>query len=184
VRPLIMRPERLERLQQHVMMFFTGYSRTASEVAKDQIEQIPNKKLNLRQMMQNVDEAEAILLDKSDRLDDFGRLLHEQWKLKRELSSKISTSQIDEIYETGIKIGALGGKLIGPAAAASCCLLRGPSSRTGSRRLCQDYCTSPAASISWAARSFITRITTSFRPRRRPMEALFPGDRGITAVYL
>ncbi len=113
VRPLIMRPERLERLQQHVMMFFTGYSRTASEVAKDQIEQIPNKKLNLRQMMQNVDEAEAILLDKSDRLDDFGRLLHEQWKLKRELSSKISTSQIDEIYETGIKIGALGGKLIG-----------------------------------------------------------------------
>lgn len=113
VRPLIMRPERLERLQQHMMMFFTGYSRTASEVAKDQIEQIPNNKPNLRQMMQIVDEAEAILLDKSDRLDEFGRLLHEQWKLKRELSSKISTSQINEIYETGRKAGALGGKLLG-----------------------------------------------------------------------
>jgi len=113
VKPLIMRPERLDRLQQHVMMFFTGLSRTASEVAKDQIEQIPNKMPNLRQMMQLVDEAEAVLLDKGDRLDEFGKLLHEQWKLKRGLSSKISTSQIDEIYETGIKAGALGGKLMG-----------------------------------------------------------------------
>jgi D-glycero-alpha-D-manno-heptose-7-phosphate kinase len=113
VRPMIMAPERLERLQQHIVLFFTGYSRIASEVAKDQIEQIPNKKPNLRQMMQFVDEAQAILIDKKDRLDEFGKLLHEQWMLKRDMSSMISTPHVDEIYETGKKAGALGGKLLG-----------------------------------------------------------------------
>jgi D-glycero-alpha-D-manno-heptose-7-phosphate kinase len=113
VRPLIMRPERLERLQQHIMMFFTGLSRTASELARDQVEQIPNNKPDLRQMMQIVDKAEALLLDKNDCLEEFGRLLDEQWKIKRGLSSRISNSHIDEIYEAGIRAGALGGKLMG-----------------------------------------------------------------------
>jgi len=113
VRPLIMRPERFDALQQHVMLFFTGYSRTASEVAADQIAQIPNKKPNLRNMMQLVDEAESLLLAKEDRLDEFGKLLHDQWMIKREMSSRISTPEIDQIYETGIKAGALGGKLLG-----------------------------------------------------------------------
>jgi D-glycero-alpha-D-manno-heptose-7-phosphate kinase len=113
VRPLIMRPERFEALQQHMMLFFTGYSRTASEVAADQIAQIPNKTANLRQMMQLVEEAESLLLSKEDRLNDFGRLLHEQWMLKREMSSRISTPEIDSIFDTAMKAGALGGKLLG-----------------------------------------------------------------------
>jgi D-glycero-alpha-D-manno-heptose-7-phosphate kinase len=113
VRPLIMRPERFEALQQHMMLFFTGYSRTASEVAADQIAQIPNKTASLRQMMQLVEEAESLLLSKDDRLKDFGRLLHDQWMLKREMSSRISTPEIDRIYETAMKAGALGGKLLG-----------------------------------------------------------------------
>jgi len=113
VRPLIMRPERFEALQQHMMLFFTGYSRTASEVAADQIAQIPNKTANLRQMMQLVEEAESLLLSKEDRLNDFGRLLHEQWTLKREMSSRISTPEIDSIFDTAMKAGALGGKLLG-----------------------------------------------------------------------
>lgn len=113
VRPLIMRPERFDALQQYMMLFFTGYSRTASEVAADQIAQIPNKKPNLRQMMQLVDEAESLLLSKEDRLTDFGKLLHDQWMLKREMSSRISTPAIDHIYETGMNAGALGGKLLG-----------------------------------------------------------------------
>lgn len=113
VKPLILPPERMERLQQHIMLFFTGYARTASEVAKSQIENIPNKRNDLRQMMQLVDEAEAKLLDKRDGLEDFGRLLHEQWLIKRGMSSQITNSDIDTIYETGMKAGALGGKLLG-----------------------------------------------------------------------
>lgn len=113
VRPLIMRPERFEALQQHMMLFFTGYSRTASEVAADQIAQIPNKTANLRQMIQLVDEAESLLLSREDRLKEFGKLLHDQWMLKREMSSRISTPEIDTIYENGMRAGALGGKLLG-----------------------------------------------------------------------
>ena len=113
VKPFILPPEKYEHLQQHVMLFFTGYSRTASEVAKDQIQNIPNKKNDLRQMIQLVDEAAAVLVDKRDRLDEFGRLLHEQWLIKRNMSSQVTNSSIDTIYETGIKAGALGGKLAG-----------------------------------------------------------------------
>ncbi len=113
VRPLIMSPERFDSLQQHMMLFFTGYSRIASEVAADQIAQIPNKKANLREMMQLVEEAEALLLSKEDRLAEFGKLLNDQWMVKRGMSSRISTPEIDQIYETGMKAGALGGKLLG-----------------------------------------------------------------------
>jgi len=113
VKPLILPPEKLESLQQHIMLFFTGQARTASEIAKVQIENIPNKKTDLRQMMQLTDQAEAALLDKRDRVEDFGRLLHEQWQLKRGMSSQITNSGIDAIYQAGMKAGALGGKLLG-----------------------------------------------------------------------
>jgi D-glycero-alpha-D-manno-heptose-7-phosphate kinase len=94
-------------------MLFTGFSRTASEIAEHQIAQIPKKKVNLHQMMQLVDEAESLLLAKEERLDYFGKLLHDQWLLKRDISSHISTPDIDDIYERAMKAGALGGKLLG-----------------------------------------------------------------------
>ncbi len=113
VKPLILRPEKLELMQQHIMLFFTGLARTASEIAGEQINNIPNKNPDLRQMMKIVDAAEAILLDKEGRLEDFGRLLHEQWLIKRGMSSQVTNSNIDAIYENGMKAGAWGGKLLG-----------------------------------------------------------------------
>ena len=113
VKPFILPPDKLERLQQHVMLFFTGYSRTASEIAKNQIDNIPHKKPDLKQMMQMVDEAEKTLTDKTERFELFGRLLHEQWQIKRGLSAQITTPEIDAIYEAGMKAGAYGGKLLG-----------------------------------------------------------------------
>jgi D-glycero-alpha-D-manno-heptose-7-phosphate kinase len=64
-------------------------------------------------MLQLVDEAEAIITSPTRSLDEFGRLLHESWKIKRSLTQKISTAAIDEIYEAGLSAGALGGKLLG-----------------------------------------------------------------------
>jgi len=113
VTPLIVSPERLERLQQHLMLFFTGFSRTASEVAKDQIEQIPNRARELRDMVGLVAEAESVLTSKEDRLEDFGRLLDEQWRIKRGMSSRISTDEIDAMYGAALHAGAIGGKLLG-----------------------------------------------------------------------
>lgn len=113
VRKMILPPDRIADLEQHLMLFFTGFSRTASDVAKEQIKLIPSKTSNLNQMMNLVTEATALLQDKTDRLDDFGRLLHEQWLVKKQMSSQITNSDIDTIYQAGMNAGALGGKLLG-----------------------------------------------------------------------
>jgi D-glycero-alpha-D-manno-heptose-7-phosphate kinase len=113
VRKMILTPTRIAGLEQHMMLFFTGFSRIASDIAKEQIRLIPSKRSNLNQMMHLVTEAAALLQDKADRLDDFGRLLHEQWLVKKKMSSQITNVDIDEIYQTGMNAGALGGKLLG-----------------------------------------------------------------------
>src|SRR5271156_6290917 len=64
-------------------------------------------------MLQLVDEAETIVRSTRRSLDEFGRLLHESWKIKRTLTQKITNATIDEIYDAGISAGALGGKLLG-----------------------------------------------------------------------
>ena len=113
VQPMIVAPEKLKQLEQNVMLLFTGFSRTASEIAKAQIQNIPARKNDLHHMRQLVDEAGRILQDKNDSLDDFGRLLHEQWQIKRGMSDEVSNKEIDAIYEAGMKAGAVGGKLLG-----------------------------------------------------------------------
>ncbi len=111
VKPVAISSKRLGELQNHLMLFFTGFARYASEVAAEQIKNISKKEEELIRMRKMVEEAEDILLN--GELDDFGRLLDEGWKLKRNLSSKISNSFINQIYETGRKAGALGGKILG-----------------------------------------------------------------------
>jgi D-glycero-alpha-D-manno-heptose-7-phosphate kinase len=113
VNPVIISKEKLERLQEHMMFYFTGFSRIASEVAKKQIENTPKKKKELSTMHQMVDEALAILNNEHGDIIDFGKLLHESWKLKRSLTDNISTSEIDNIYEIALRAGAIGGKLLG-----------------------------------------------------------------------
>ena len=113
VNPIILHPARSARFQQHLMLFFTGISRIASDVAKEQIRKIPANRDNLRRMMELVEEATKILQHKEDHLDDFGRLLHQQWLIKQAMSSGISNGDIDAIYQAGLKAGALGGKLLG-----------------------------------------------------------------------
>lgn len=113
VRPVMIPPERLTNLEQHLALYFTGFSRTASEIAKEQIQMTPQRKNELKQILDLVDEGEAILSNPGRPLTDFGRLLHEGWMLKKTLSKKITTNEIDEIYEAGMRAGALGGKLLG-----------------------------------------------------------------------
>jgi D-glycero-alpha-D-manno-heptose-7-phosphate kinase len=104
---------RLAELEQHLALYFTGFSRTASEVATQQLKITPHKKKELGAMLQLVDEAEAIVANSHRPLAEFGRLLHESWQIKRSLTQQISNANIDEIYEAGLSAGALGGKLLG-----------------------------------------------------------------------
>ncbi len=113
VTPLILAPERLERLQDHLMFFFTGFARTANEIAKEQVARVVENRTGLKRMLELVDAAQAAHMAKSNGLGESGKLLHEQWMLKRGMGSKVTTPVIDEMYEAGRKAGALGGKLLG-----------------------------------------------------------------------
>lgn len=116
VLPIIISPERKEKLNKNLFMFFTGFTRFSSDIQKINNENKNGKEKKeetLKKMYELVDEAEKILTDKNRDLDDFGRLLDYSWKLKKQTGKAVSTSNIDALYERGIKAGALGGKLLG-----------------------------------------------------------------------
>jgi len=113
VKPMITSSERLASLQEHCALYFTGFSRIASEIAKEQIRLTPQRKNELVRMSEMVGEAEAIVTNPNRSLDEFGHLLHECWQVKKTLTQKITNNNLDEIYEAGRSAGALGGKLLG-----------------------------------------------------------------------
>lgn len=111
VRPVSIPEEIMRQLESHVMLFFTGHARSASEVAAEQVRLTPQKTKELNAMKAMVPQAESLLANRD--LYSFGKLLHESWMTKRTLSSQITNSQIDEVYSAGLAAGALGGKLLG-----------------------------------------------------------------------
>ena len=113
VTPMTIKENKLNKLQDSLMFFYTGLVRNASEIAGEQINATPSKKKELDLMVEMVDEAVNILNADSDDIDDFGRLLHKSWKIKRSITNLITNGKIDQIYDTALKAGALGGKLLG-----------------------------------------------------------------------
>jgi D-glycero-alpha-D-manno-heptose-7-phosphate kinase len=113
VQPVTLSNGKLNLLQDHLMLFFTGFVRNASDIAVEQVGKIGEKKRELHLMKEMVDEAVNILNRESEEINDLGKLLHESWKLKRSLTELISTNEIDMIYEKARNMGAIGGKLIG-----------------------------------------------------------------------
>lgn len=111
--PVIISPERKKRLNNNLLMFFTGFTRFSSDVQKQNAIGKADKVIQLKEMLSLVDDAERLLTDRDSDLDEFGRLLDHTWKLKRQTGSAVSTSNIDNLYEKGMKAGALGGKLLG-----------------------------------------------------------------------
>ena len=112
VSPVIISPERKLRLNDNLMLFFTGFSRFSSDIQVEAEKSLKSKEAQLLDMLQLVDEAEQVLTSKTD-LTEFGKLLDYTWKLKRGITSKVSTDSIDAIYDKAIKAGATGGKLLG-----------------------------------------------------------------------
>ena len=110
VSPIIIAKERKKKLEENLFLFFTGFTRFSSEIQKKNGKGEEEKKLR---MLSLVDEAQRILTNKERDLDDFGRLLGESWKLKRESGNAVSTDSIDRLYEWGVRTGAIGGKHLG-----------------------------------------------------------------------
>ena len=113
VLPVIISPDRKKRLNDNLMMFFTGFTRFSAEIQASNAVGQKEKYAQLKEMQALVDVAESVLTDKNKDLDEFGRLLDCTWRLKRQTGNKVSTNTIDALYEAGVKAGALGGKLLG-----------------------------------------------------------------------
>jgi D-glycero-alpha-D-manno-heptose-7-phosphate kinase len=114
VEPLIMEENTYNELQNNLILFYTGQTRSASLVLKDQKNNLLNEKSKFDLMIQMTDLVESAKkhLVQSDLLS-FGKTLDLNWNLKRSLSNKISNTNIDDIYRVAKKNGAIGGKLLG-----------------------------------------------------------------------
>lgn len=118
VTPLELPLTTLHDLEQHLVLFFTGYSRSASGILKDQTEKSVAGDADMRR---NLDETKLLGLRIKEVLEggsaeDFGLLMNEHWQRKRKRSVGMSNQTIDELYELGMNNGAVGGKLVGAGA--------------------------------------------------------------------
>lgn len=113
VMPVIITPERMNQLQDSLMLFFTGIHRFSSDIAQNTVSNLNQNTDKLKAMGGMVDEAIEILQNKHQSIEDFGVLMGKSWQLKRTLSKKVSTNEIDNIYKTACDAGAVGGKVLG-----------------------------------------------------------------------
>lgn len=126
VRPMTLAQERIRELNDHLMLFYTGIKRTASDIAESFVNNFDMRKRQLRILKNLVDESIGILNGGQD-IAGFGDLLHEAWQAKRSLSEKVSNSQVDEFYKEARSAGAIGGKLTGAGGGGFLLLFVPPS---------------------------------------------------------
>lgn len=133
VEPIIMRNEATKQLENNLMMFYTGQLHSASEILKEQSNNITSgdKEKNQLVMCDLARELRDEL--QHNNIDAMGEILHENWKLKKTLANGISNPAIDECYETALKNGAIGGKLLG-AGGGGFLLFYVPEKRQGEVR--------------------------------------------------
>ena len=101
----------LNNFVNRLVLVYTGTTRRATDVAEKKVQNMNEKSRDYTKMYEMVSYAQSLLLN--DKLDDFGKLMHEAWEIKRGLSNVMSNKVIDDIYDIGINNGALGGKLLG-----------------------------------------------------------------------
>lgn len=129
VRPVTLSSQRIEELNSHLMLFYTGLIRTASDVASSYVNDLDSKRRHLRILKDLVEEGINVL-NCGDDLHPFGELLHEAWQLKRGLGNRVSNSQIDELYDQARAAGAIGGKLTGAGGGGFLLLFVPPEKQT------------------------------------------------------
>ena len=113
--PLALPQRTLHELEDHLLLFFTGYSRSAGDILQDQdqrTKQADASMVNNLHYVKELGHRSRRALEQGSPAT-FGEIMHEHWMQKRNRSSGMSTPQIDEWYELGRKAGAIGGKLVG-----------------------------------------------------------------------
>jgi D-glycero-alpha-D-manno-heptose-7-phosphate kinase len=126
VTPIVMPEERREELEQHMLLVFTGFSRAATLIAKKQLENMRNCETQLQAFQAMVNEGFSVLQDRRRPMTELGKLLHEAWRLKKELAAPVSNPAIDGIYSAALEAGAVGGKLLGAGGGGFMLLVADP----------------------------------------------------------
>ena len=137
IEPLVVPDQRKQELNDHLMLFFTGFSRISSEIAKAQVANMDKKSNELHRMRAMVDDAVKILCDGHD-ICAFGELLHSGWIHKCAMSDQVSNSSIDALYDKARKAGAIGGKLLGAGGGGFMLLFVAPEQQAAVRGALKD----------------------------------------------
>lgn len=132
VTPITIPPERIIKLQESCMLFFTGFTRYSSDIQAKQVRNIPKNTAELLEMKAIVSEALGVLNSNAD-LEHFGTLLDHSWKLKRALSDSVSNPDIDSFYEAAKKAGATGGKILGAGGGGFLLIFAAPGKQSAVR---------------------------------------------------
>jgi len=128
VNPVTIHRKRLEDLNDHLLLVYTGVQRIASRIEEKKINKMSEHKAELRAIQRYVDDA-LELLNGEDPIEEFGGLLHETWLKKRKLSEDVTNENLDGLYETCRKNGAIGGKLLGTGAGGFMLIFVKPENR-------------------------------------------------------
>ena len=128
VQPVTLSAQRIEELDSHLMLFYTGIKRTASDIAKSYVDSLSKKRTLLKQIQKTVDEG-IYILKGNNNICQFGELLHESWMLKKGLSSQVSNNDVDELYDRAREAGAVGGKITGAGGGGFLLLFVQPSAQ-------------------------------------------------------
>lgn len=138
VNPIIISAERKKELNNNLMLFFTGFSRFSGQIAAVQEKNIHDKVKELKEIQTLVDEAHKVLISKGS-LNEFGGLLDHAWKLKRGITDKISNNSIDDLYNSAVKAGASGGKLLGAGGGGFMLFYVEPDRQESVRNALKDF---------------------------------------------
>jgi D-glycero-alpha-D-manno-heptose-7-phosphate kinase len=133
VRPVTLSASRLNELNRHLMLFYTGIRRTASDVAGSYVNGLDDKDRQFRIIGELTNEGVSALCGKS-KIALFGELLHNAWRAKRDLSAQVSNPDVEEIYKEALSAGAIGGKLLGAGGGGFILFFVPPSKQAGLKR--------------------------------------------------
>ena len=130
--PLRLKEETVNELNSRLLLYYVGVSHFSGDIHEEQEKTFLE---NEEESKRRLDSLKRIAIETKDslltgRLDDVGRLLHESWEIKREVNSGISDHRIDELYETGIENGAIGGKLLGAGGGGYLLFFHSPKKRS------------------------------------------------------
>ena len=139
VKPVSVSSTRLQQLQDHLLLYFTGFSRFASQIEASKLVNFSSRKQELQRMMQMVTDAESLLIDESRDLHEFGSMLQEAWEYKKSLSTGVTTTAIDDIYNRAIAAGAIGGKILGAGGGGFMLFFVSPENQPAVRKALNGF---------------------------------------------